>query len=307
LFGVCLAHACLPALVDGGAIFEFGAGSGALAADILSELARLEALPKHYYILEVSAELRARQAQTLQARVPHLAVSVQWLDALPQDFCGAVIANEVLDAMPVRVFHQDEMGAIFALGVSCAGQDFALSPRLADENLRAQVAALALSGAYTSEINPYLPGWLRALSESMARGLVLLIDYGFPRREYYHPQRCHGTLMCHYRHHSHADPFFLPGLQDITAHVDFTAVAEAALAADLCVSGYTSQADFLLGNGLTEHLARVAQEKHYVVLAQGVKKLLMPAEMGELFKVMALSKDPSLVLTGFARDRRNAL
>jgi SAM-dependent MidA family methyltransferase len=306
LFGHCLADAIHQH--SSNAILEFGAGTGILAAQILAHLAACDALPQHYYILDLSPELRQRQAHTLQQHVPKLAERVQWLSHLPTDFKGVVIANEVLDAMPVCLFAY-ENDTVFELGVERIKDDFSLTPRPASAHVRAYVDALALPPHYISEINFNLNPWLHALSHAMHSGVVLIIDYGFPQREYYHPQRHSGTLMCHYRHQTHTNPFFLPGIQDISAHVDFSAVAEAAHSAGFNVSGYTSQADFLVGNGLDRLLTHYDHMdlSTYIPVAQGVKKLLLPQEMGELFKVMALTKGVVPPLKGFERDRRATL
>lgn len=316
LFGRCLARQCaeVKALRDG-TILEFGAGSGKLAADLLAELEYLDSLPQRYLIIEVSAALRHQQQTILQQRVPHLTQRVEWLDSLPQKkIRGVILANEVLDAMPVQRFQLDQQGNLSELSVTWRDGEFAwqsTEPQKTDlpEVLEKIQQDNALPRPYASEYNPHIPAWLQAVSDSLAEGLVLLIDYGFPRHEYYHPQRSQGTLMCHYRHHSHPDPLLYPGLQDITAHVDFTAVAEAANEAGLHVTGYTSQADFLLGCGLDELLAQSNPEdiQKHTILVRQAQKLIMPGEMGELFKVIALSRGLSGTLRGFTRDRRGRL
>ena len=288
-------------------IIEVGAGSGALAAAMLPELERRGAAPERYAILELSAELRARQAETLAARAPQLARRVDWLDALPARFSGAVIANELLDALPAsivawRASGVSERGVASAPGGALAWQD-----KPAESALRAAAQALPVAAPYVSEIGMAARLWTATWGDILERGALLLIDYGFPQHEYYHPQRASGTLMCHYRHRAHADPFWLPGLNDITAHVDFTAVAEAGHAAGLELVGYTSQAHFLLNCGITELLASRATEDpaRYAALAAGVQRLISPAEMGELFKVMALGKDLREPLLGFRHGDRS--
>ncbi len=311
LFSRCLANQCAEVLQRiGGDILEFGAGSGVMAADILVELERLNALPEHYYILEVSADLRQRQQQTIEAKVPQLAAKVSWLDALPQaGFCGVVLANEVLDAMPVHRFRIHE-GEPHELHVVWDGQAFSLREGAADVALHAQLKHLqsefALYEGYTSEINLRAEEWVRSLGTFLKQGVALLIDYGFPRHEFYHAQRSEGTLMCHYRHRAHSDALQLVGLQDITTHVDFTAIGEAALDAGLVVRGYTNQAAFLIANGLTELLSEAEGEmKQQLTFSAQVKRLTMPGEMGELFKVMALSRGWEGSLRGFSlRDDR---
>ena len=311
LFSQCIAKQCQPILAafDPRVILEFGAGSGIMAAEILQELARLNYLPNHYFILEVSAELRQRQQTTLQTRVPQLLDRVHWLDRLPtQPFCGIILANEVLDAMPIHRFRFDA-DTVAEFYVSYQEDQFIwqilpttnLALRSAVEPLREQLPL-----GYISEINLMLPAWLQAVADSLLAGLILLIDYGFPQREYYHPQRNQGTLMCHYQHYAHDDPLILVGLQDITAHVNFTAVAQAATTAGLTVAGYTNQANFLLASGLTELLSGLDPNNtpDYLHQTQAAKTLILPSEMGELFKVMALTRDWEQPLPGFVRDDR---
>ncbi|EDN68054.1 protein containing DUF185 [Beggiatoa sp. PS] len=333
LFSHCVAKQCQQILAsfESGVILEFGAGSGKMAAEILKELERLDCLPTEYFILEVSADLQKYQQETLQAQVPHLFNRIQWLERLPsQPISGVILANEVLDAMPVRRFRLDDNEiSEFFVGSEDSKINFGLQEELSkdskinfglqspfswqilpsrDESLRMLVEKLrpTLPIGYVSEINLALPAWIQSVSDILAAGMVLLIDYGFPRREYYHPQRTQGTLMCHYRHHAHDDPLILVGLQDITAHVDFTAVAEAAVAADLEVAGYTTQANFLLASGLPEFFSTLDPDdtKTYLQYTQQVKKLTLPSEMGELFKVMALTRDYEKPLLGFIQDNR---
>ena len=315
LFSRCLARQCAEVLghIPKGEILEFGAGSGIMAADILGELARLDCLPERYAILELSSELRARQRQTLQQHIPELLERVAWLDALPEaGFRGVILANEVLDAMPVQRFCI-EYGEPHELLVAWNGQGLELVPAAPDaalfarlENLRRQYG---LPDGYCSEINLRAEHWIASLGGVLEQGVALLIDYGFPQHEFYHPQRQQGTLMCHYRHRAHGDALVLPGLQDITAHVDFTAVGEAALKAGLAVRGFTSQANFLLANGLTEMLADSREDlRGQMTLSNQVKRLTMPGEMGDLFKVMALGQNWQGPLQGFAlRDERGRL
>jgi len=296
-------------------VIEVGAGSGRLAADLLLELERRAALPASYGILDLSGELRARQRETIAERAPHLLDRVQWLDRLPERFDGLVVANELLDAMPVHLVvwrsHDNDVG-ICERGVAFRDGQFAWEDRPAGGRLleRAQLLAgeQAIPPGYLSEICLAAPAWVAAWADIIGRGALLLIDYGFPQREYYHPQRNTGTLMCHYRHHAHGEPFYLPGLQDITAHVDFTAVVEAAYEAGLDFLGYTTQATFLFNCGLTEVLARTpaADAERYLPLANAAQKLISPAEMGELFKVIALGKGIAEPLLGFRQGDRSA-
>lgn len=318
LFGRCVARQCrqVLAFLDGGDLLEFGAGTGALAADLLLELEALASLPGRYLILELSPDLRQRQRETLAARAPHLLDRVEWLDALPDPgFRGAVVANEVLDAMPVSRFRIGEDGV--REGFVCwrdegfrAFWDEPLTPGLEEAVSALQECLGGFDAGYESELNLRAGPWLRELAQSMEAGAVLLIDYGYPRTEYYHPQRSAGTLLCHYRHRAHGDPLILPGLQDITAHVDFTAVARAGLDAGFDLGGYTTQAHFLLGCGLDALIA--ASDPHdvkaHLTLMQGVKRLTLPSEMGERFQVLALTRRLDRPLAGFSlRDLRGRL
>jgi len=283
-------------------MLELGAGSGRLAVDMLLELEQLNSLPERYSILEVSADLRERQQALLQARAPHLAGRVNWLEELPDSIDGAVIGNEVLDALPVHVVHWGEED-IFERGVSGNAGSFEWQDRLVENDALLQIAQqIAMPEGSISEISLTARGLTGSLCQRLGQGALLLIDYGFGEREYYHPQRTQGTLMCHYRHHAHDDPFFLAGLQDITAHVDFTAVAESAINNGARLLGYTSQAHFLLNGGITGLLQEVSPEnpRDYLPLSMQVQKLTSPAEMGELFKVIALGKGLEERLSGFA-------
>jgi len=311
LFGRTLAHAIAPVLAQTrGEMLELGAGSGRLAADVLGELERLGALPARYCILEVSADLRARQQDTLARELPHLRERVQWLDELPGHFTGVILGNEVLDALPVALVHWTEDGAR-ERGVVLAGESFAWQDRpIADPVLRARAEAVKLAPTYLSEINLAADALIASLAHSLDHGLILMIDYGFSASEYYHPQRYMGTLRAHYRHHALDDPFHLPGLCDLTAHVNFSAVAQAGMAAGLELAGYASQANFLLNSGLTELLMQTppVDAAAYLPQANAVQRLVSPAEMGELFKVIGLTKGSVSPLAGFARnDRRHTL
>lgn len=312
LFAQTLANQVAQGLAacGGGAVLELGAGSGRLAVDLLAALRGLGCLPERYAILEVSPDLRQRQQALLAAEAPEDLARVAWLDTLPDHFAGVVLGNEVLDALPVDIVVWTEAGYA-ERGVACVDGAFAWLDRpLRDGPLHAAALALPVQASgYRSEINLAAPGLVASLAGMLERGLILLIDYGFPRAEYYHPQRAAGTLMCHYRHQAHTDPFHLPGLQDITAHVDFSAIADAALDAGLDVMGYIDQARFLINCGL---LDRLAVMPHGTVdtlrLTSGVQKLIQPTEMGELFKVLALGRGLSPPLPGFAHgDRRHAL
>ncbi len=285
-------------------ILELGAGSGALAAVLLAELAALDALPERYAILELSADLRERQRRHLLTTVPHLAGRVQWLDALPEQFSGVILGNEVLDAVPAQRIRSDD-GAIAELGVRVVDHELVWAQQPAGDALAAAARALNLPDDYETELNPAADALVGSLAQRLKRGILLFIDYGFPAHEFYHPQRNRGTLMCHYRHHAHADPFLWVGLQDITTHVDFSAIAQAGAGLDLL--GYTGQAQFLINCGITELLAAVpaTDAARYAPLAAQAQKLLSPAEMGELFKVIALGRDIAVPLLGFRRGDRS--
>ena len=312
LFARCLAQSCRQALaaVGGGDILEAGAGTGALAADLLLALETLDSMPRRYLILELSAELRARQAETLKQKAPHLLGRVHWLDALPdKDFRGVVLGNELLDAMPVERFRVTATG-LQQMQVGWENGQFAWRERPADAAIQQRIGLLGLPAGYASEINFRAEAWVRSMAERLAAGVLLLIDYGFPRAEFYHPQRSTGTLMCHYRHRAHADPLIFPGLQDITAHVDFTAIAEAGHAAGLDLLGYASQAAFLLDSGLEKIVATSNPDdaRAHLALTQQIKKLTLPHEMGELYKVIALGRGLPGPLAGFGlQDRRARL
>jgi SAM-dependent MidA family methyltransferase len=282
---------------------------------LLAELERRDALPRHYFILDVSADLRQRQQETLAATVPRLLERVEWLDRLPERFEGMVVANEVLDAQPVERFVWRN-GAAHALGVAWERDGPAWSEAPAPARLAEAVRRLAReTGAtwadgFASEINLDLADWLAAVAGALERGVLLFVDYGLPRREYYAPERSDGTLLCHFRHRFHDDPFARPGLQDITAWVDFTAVAEAAQAVGLELAGYTTQAHFLIGNGIGEFIANVADLDvvERVNLSRQAMLLTLPGEMGERFKAIALARGYDAPLRGFAsRDLRHTL
>lgn len=268
-------------------LMEFGAGSGKLAYDILSALAAKGKVVEQYIIVELSAELRVRQ-QILLSRFPQ----VRWLDALPDAFSGLVLANEVLDAMPVPLVIKAQCGWC-ERGVSYRDGGFVFDDRPCDTALVSQIPdADSLPVGYLTEVHPVQSGWMRVLADMLRAGdggAALLIDYGFSAAEYYLAQRSQGTLMCHYRHHAHPDPFFYPGLQDITAHVDFTEMARAALGGGLSVLHYSSQAAFLLDAGLADIMVQGANDvPGWLSQANAVQKLTSPAEMGELFKVLVV-------------------
>ena len=317
VFSRCIAAQCEEVLrsLGGGDVLELGAGSGVMAAELLGELARRDCLPGRYWILDVSADLRERQRATLEATVPQLLDRVEWLDRLPEAFTGIVVANEVLDALPVERFVV-RGGVVNAMGVTSQLGRLEWSEARASAALAQAVrdvereAGSALPEGYASEINLGLADWLAALAASVRRGVLLFVDYGLPRREFYAAERSDGTLLCHFRHRFHDDPFTRVGLQDITAWVDFTAVAEAGQAAGLEVAGYTTQAHFLIGCGLGEFVADVSglDVVSRVNLSRQAMVLTLPGEMGERFKAIALAKGYDSPLRGFAvRDLRHTL
>jgi SAM-dependent MidA family methyltransferase len=305
-----------------------------MAADLLLELEDLGAPPEYYAILELSGELRERQRQTLAERVPGLLERVVWLEALPEPgLRGVILGNEVLDALPVERFRVTAQGPR-RLAVTWTGTGLDWIEGAADPAVAAAVARIEqdlgrrLPEGYTSEYAPHLEDWVRAIAGPLAAGALLFVDYGYPRREYYHPQRATGTLRCHYRHRAHDDPLLWPGLQDITASVDFTAVADAGRGAGLEVAGYTRQHYFLFGCGLMDLLAEEvpphslrsaesgeagedanpANSVRYLEQVRQVKLLTLPGEMGDRFQALALARDLAPPLRGFAfRDERDRL
>jgi SAM-dependent MidA family methyltransferase len=308
LFARCVARQLAPLHADGlRSVLEIGAGSGALAANVLLEMDALGCAPERYLILELSGDLLERQKAFITQRAPALLHRVHWLDALPESFEGMILANEVLDATPAHLT-QIVNGGIEEIGVTLnATGTWQRATRPAQGELRAAAAALALPERYETEINLSARALVASLARLLTRGAMLFIDYGFPAREFYHPQRNRGTLMCHYRHHAHDDPFAFVGLQDITTHVDFSAVAAAAMDGGAMLLGYTTQAQFLINCGITELLSAVpaSDARAYAPLAAQAQKLLSPAEMGELFKVIALGKGVHTPLLGFARGDKS--
>ncbi|MGZ8303306.1 MAG: class I SAM-dependent methyltransferase [Telluria sp.] len=311
LFGAALARAAAAIIAQSEPnILEFGAGTGKLARDVLAALQDEGVAVASYTIVELSGELRARQQEALKD-FPQ----VRWLDGFPGTFSGVVLANEVLDAMPVELVKKTAAGWRQVMVTVEAGA-FAYVDRAPDAALAAHIAAQvpdadSLHEGYLTEVHPVGAGFMASLAHMLGkgRGAAFLFDYGFPAHEYYLGQREAGTVMCHYRHHSHPDPFYLPGLQDITAHVDFTAMALAAQNNGLEVLGYMNQASFLLGAGIGELLTRTSPEDamRYLPQANAVQKLLSPAEMGELFKVLIVGKDVALPDAIARADRSHRL
>ncbi|MFI4890577.1 MAG: class I SAM-dependent methyltransferase [Steroidobacterales bacterium] len=317
LFGACVARQCAEVLAGlrRGEILEIGAGTGRLAGDILARLEQLGALPPRYSILEISADLRERQHRHLSDVVPHLVDRVVWLDEPPaREFDGLIVANEVLDALPVRRFRWTR-AQTEELGVARHDGRFVWASRPAADGFAQYCGALhAVGGAwdegYSSEFCPRLGAWTASMTRSLRAGAVLWFDYGLPRSQYYFPERSSGTLLCHYRQRAHDDPLQRPGLQDITAWVDFSALAAAASAAGFRLAGFTTQTYFLAGNGIDVEMQRIAagDPNRFAQLANQARQLLMPGEMGERFKAMAWMRGVELPLAGFAlRDFSGSL
>jgi len=317
LFGACVAVQCAEVIggMEAPILMEIGAGTGRLSLDVMQRLESLNRLPLRYWILDISADLKDRQRKLFEERAPHLLNRVQWLDTPPEgDFEGVIIANEVLDALPVARFRWRPSGAQ-ELGVVAAGEAFAWGTRAAPPDMAA--ACEVLRGAaggwdegYISEYCPRLNAWTRAVTQCLRRGAVLWFDYGLPRAQYYFAQRHEGTLLCHYRHRVHDDPLAYPGLQDITAWVDFTSLAEASRTAEFELAGFTTQAHFLAATGIDQEMQRLAADDaaRFARLAGEARQLMLPGEMGERFKVMAWLRGMDLDLRGMALvDLRGSL
>lgn len=308
LFSRCIAAQCAEVIERLGRadVLELGAGSGIMAADVLGELARLGRLPSRYFILEISADLRERQRRTIAARVPQLLDRVEWLEELPQGLRGVLIANEVLDALPVQRF-RIRGSQVNALGVTWQLGQLDWSEVHADPALEAQVRAIEqeigtpFPDGYTSEVNLRLGPWIKALADALQEGVALFVDYGLPQRQYYRHDRSEGTLLCHFRHRFHDQPLINVGVQDIGAWVDFTAVATAAAQAGLQIAGFSTQAHFLIGCGIEQLLARLPEDEitERVQLARQAMMLTLPGEMGERFKVIGLARSYEHPLRGF--------
>ena len=310
IFSQCVARQCYQILQDlnGGDILELGAGTGIMAVNILKELKVNQCLPNHYFILEVSADLQERQKILLQKEVPELFNRIIWLNKLPTDFVGVIVGNEIIDALLAHKF-KIENNIIKEIYVDCEEEEFLWKiDEPSSPDLIRQIKNLGIDfpDDYESEINLLLTPWIVSLAAILKKGLILLIDYGFPRHEYYHPDRNRGTIACHYRHYSHFDPLILPGIQDITVHVDFTAVADVASRHQLIVAGFIHQAGFLLNCGITSFTSLPEDAVGHYQITQQIKKLIFPSEMGELFKVIALTRNYDSVLLGFASGNQIA-
>lgn len=299
--------------IDDACLLEFGAGSGALAQSLIEALSADGRLPSRYCILEISPDLRERQRQRLEPLAEHHGLKIEWLEQLPDEpLQGVILANEVVDAFAVTRFCVIQ-GRPWRAGISIDGDGFAwewiddLDP---DSGAAKIVQQYELVEGYISEVCPRAQAWIHALGVSLQRGLALVIDYGFPAREYYLPERSQGTLRCHYQHRAHNDPLILPGIQDVTCHVNFSALAEAGRTAGFDVLGYTSQESYLLALGLLDLATPQPEDDENVMLSRAaeVKQLILPSQMGEAFKVMALGKNIEQALAGFKlRDRSSSL
>lgn len=311
LFGHCLARHCVEVLeqVPGGDVLELGAGSGRLAFDVLTEMAALGVMPGRYRILEVSADLRERQQALLATLPAELASRVEWMDAPPAEaWRGALLANEVLDALAVECF-AFRGGAVLERGVQVGAEGaLAWAERAAPDSLAGEVdrlrrdAGVEWPDGFVSELCTRAGPWIDEVTRTLKQGVALFIDYGLSRREYYDPRRSTGTLRCHYRQTAHDDPFAHPGLEDVTAWVDFTRVAEAGDAAGLAVLGYATQAALLLGLGIERELSEAPDDRTRFRRASEARQLLMPNEMGETFKAIALGRAWDAPLSGFAHQ-----
>ena len=312
MFARCLAVQARQVLeACGGDILELGPGSGILAADLYGELKEQGAAPSRYLLLEVSPDLRERQQALIAERFPGDRARFQWIDRLPESIEGFVIANEVLDVVPFSLVHRND-GDILERGVILTDAGFAWDDQpMPEGELKRRARAVFPPGDYDylSEIALAAEALVRTIAKSLTRGIALFIDYGFPAREYYHPQRSMGTMRCHYRHRFHGDPFFLPGLQDITAHVDFSAMARAAESGGAEVYGFTTQAYFLISCGLAVLVSNgdPGMTLSRLKATSAVHRLISPAEMGELFKVLAIGRGFEGPLQGFQSARHIAL
>ena len=297
LFGFSLAKQCKQVL-NRGNILEFGAGSGILATQILFELGRMESLPKKYFIIELSSQLRQTQKETIKKVLPEVFDRIEWLTKLPKNFKGVVIANEVLDAFPVKRITFAK-GSFYELGVGFKGGDFNWE-RMQEPLTHLNIPdSIDFQEGYTTEINIQSGAWIKSLYDLMIDGTVILIDYGMTEAEYFHPQRNQGTLKCFSNHKSSDNPFIHIGKQDITASVNFSNIASIAKEIGFDISGYTTQSMFLISLGIDNYLKNEENEEKKVKIAQEIKQLVLPGAMGEVFKVMALSKKQSVKLKGF--------
>ncbi|MBK7658268.1 MAG: SAM-dependent methyltransferase [Betaproteobacteria bacterium] len=313
MFARCLAMQALQVMERSAAeVLELGPGTGVLAADLFAELKAQGSAPRKYRLLEVSADLRERQRAYIASRHPEDLDRFEWLESLPPALDGFVVANEVLDVLPCSLVRRAAGGDLLERGVSVAEAGFGWEDTpLADGELRRHALRVLPPGdyEYLTEVNLAAEALVRTVAGSLGRGLALFIDYGYAHAEYYHPQRSMGTLRCHYRHRFHNDPFFLPGLQDITAHVDFSAMARAAESGGAEVMGYTTQAHFLISCGLAVLVSEVdpGMTLSRLKATSAVLRLINPQEMGEIFKVLGIARGLSPPFLGFQSARPLAL
>ncbi len=299
VYGNIVARQCAEVLagIDAGGVLEFGAGTGKLAADMLQAFDRLGVMPSTYNILEVSADLRERQESLLRREVPQFADKVSWLSDIPKTHRGVIVANEVLDALPVERFVR-RSDAICQLGVGLQKDEFVSVERPAAALLAAAVADIeaelgdAFADGFVSEVSLAVPAWIADIGDCLEQGVAFLFDYGLSRREYYAADRSDGWLRCHFRHHAHNDPYIYPGIQDITAWIDFSAVAGAAVSNDMDIVGYVTQSQFLMAGGLNLEMENFAELPlpQQLELSGQIKTLTLPGEMGEKFKCIALGR-----------------
>lgn len=311
LFALSLLNLVVPVLehLGGGDILEFGAGSGIMAAQLLNGMGLRGALPDRYLILDIGGDLKQRQRETLAAGAPGCADRVHWISELPQDFKGVALANEVADALPVDRFCVRD-GEAQGVGVSWTGGGFEDRLYPLQDAAREQLADMALAEGFRSEIGMHARAWMGTACRALDAGVLLVVDYGYPASELYHPMRCDGTLMCHYRHRAHGDPYINVGTQDMTSHVDFSALARSAHEAGRSVLGFTNQASFLLSLGLLDLIESDgwAMNAESISRAQQVRRLTLPSEMGETFKVLAVGSRVEFPLPGFSlSDQRYRL
>ena len=292
---------------EGGEVLELGAGTGVMAAQLLAEMERTGTLPERYLILDIGDDLRRRQRNTIETLVPGCLDRVVWLTELPQGFRGVVLANEVADALPVDRFCVSD-GQVKGIGVSWNDSGFEDAPFTLQGSEVERLSQWRLPDGYCSETGLYARAWMRTLCQSMDSGMILVVDYGYPDSELYHPMRSEGTLMCHYRHYAHGNPYTHIGLQDITAHVDFSALARCAHETGHSVLGFTTQASFLLSLGILELIDPdpTTIDADSISLAQQVKRLTLPSAMGETFKALAVGSGIEGPLPGFTISDQRA-
>jgi len=308
LFGRCLARQVAEVLrqLGGGSILEVGPGTGTLASALLEELEVLDVMPEEYALLELSPELKERQQRYLSNCPSHHFSKCKWIETLPSDWTGIVLANEVVDAFPISLFRSKSQRAM-------VGHVYEKEGALAlcwDDKERSElgdsiIKVHNLSEGYISEYSARARAWAMTISSMLSSGLVLIIDYGYSAREYYHPGRTNGTLMCHYKHRSHTDPFWYPGIQDITTHVDFSAIAAVCLESGCELAGFSTQEAFLLSLGITDFVENLSDPYQLATVSREIQQLTLPSAMGHRFKVLGLTKQLEDPLSGFSLSDRS--